>query len=79
MAEKPDGGSWGVVRYVPSPILQPTDKVEGEFPAFFDGWFAQQEEALVVAQDWVDQHPEHAVVVIRANRFFAAGGEQQNR
>jgi len=79
VAEKPDGGSWGVVRYVPSPILQPTDKVEGEFPAFFDGWFAQQEEALVVAQDWVDQHPEHAVVVIRANRFFAAGGEQQNR
>jgi hypothetical protein len=54
VAEKPEGGSWGVVRYVPSsPILPPTDKVEGEFPAFFDGWFAQQDEALVVAQDRV--------------------------
>jgi len=29
VAEKPDGGSWAVVRYVPS---LPTDKVEGEFP-----------------------------------------------
>ena len=76
VAEKPDGGSWAVIRYVPS---LPTDKVEGEFPAFLDGWFANQDEALVVAQDWASQHPEHAVVVVRANRFLAAGGQQQNR
>jgi hypothetical protein len=71
MPEKLDGGSWGVFRYVPSPpILPPTDKVEGEIPAFLDGWFAHQDEALVVAQDWVRQHPEHSVVVIRANRYL---------
>jgi hypothetical protein len=70
VAEKPDGGSWAVVRYVPS---LPTDKVEGEFPAFVDGWFAQEDEALGVAQNWVSQHPEHAVVVIRANRFLGKG------
>jgi len=74
MPEKLDGGSWGVFRYVPSPpILPPTDKVEGEIPAFLDGWFAHQDEALGVAQDWVSQHPEHSVVVIRANRFFGKG------
>jgi len=74
VAEKPDGGSWAVIRYVPS---LPTDKVEGEFPAFFDGWFGRQEEALAVAQDWVSQHPEHAVVVIRANRFLGKGSNVQ--
>jgi len=73
MADKPEGGSWGVLRYVPPPILLPTDKVEGEFPAFVDGWFAQEDEALGVAQNWVSQHPEHAVVVIRANRFLGKG------
>jgi hypothetical protein len=74
MADKPEEGSWGVVRYVPSPpILPPTDKVEGEFPAFLDGWFAHQDEALVVAQDWVSQHPEHSVVVVRVNRFLGKG------
>jgi len=67
-------GSWAVIRYVPS---LPTDKVEGEFPAFFDGWFGRQEEALAVAQNWVSQHPEHAVVVIRANRFLGKGSNVQ--
>ena len=74
VAEKPDGDSWAVIRYVPS---LPTDIVEGEFPAFFDGWFGRQEEALAVAQDWVSQHPEHAVVVIRANRFLGKGSNVQ--
>ena len=73
MAEKPEGGSWGVVRYVPpSPTLS-TDKVEGDYPAFLDGWFAEQDDAVAVAQNWVSQHPEHAVVVIRANRFLGKG------
>ena len=72
MADKPEGGSLGVVRYLPLPPIA-TDKVEGEFPAFLDGWFAHQDEALGVAQDWVSQHPEHSVVVIRANRFFGKG------
>ena len=71
MADKPEGGQWAVLRYVPSPpILPPIDKVEGELPAFFDGWFAHQDEALAVAQDWVSQHPEHSVVVVRASRFL---------
>jgi hypothetical protein len=74
MADKPEGGSWGVIRYVPSPpILPPSDKVEGEFPCFLDGWFAHQDEALVVAQDWLSQNPEHSVVVVRANRFLEKG------
>jgi len=51
VAEKPGGGSWGVVRYVPpSPTLPTTEKVEGDYPAFFDGWFAQQDDALLVCQ-----------------------------
>ena len=74
MADKPEGGLWAVLRYVPSPpILPPAGKVEGEFPALIDGWFARQDEALVVAQDWVSQHPEHSVVVVRANRFLGKG------
>ena len=78
MAQKPDGGSWGVVRYVPpSPTLPTTEKVEGDYPSFFDGWFAQQDDALLVAQNWASQHPEHAVVVIRANRFLGKGSNLQ--
>jgi hypothetical protein len=43
-----------VVRYL---LLPHRHKVEGEFPAFLDGWFAHQDKALGVAQDWVSQHP----------------------
>jgi hypothetical protein len=50
-----------------------TDKVEGDYPAFLDGWFAQQDDAVAVAQNWVSQHPEHAVVVVQANRFLGKG------
>lgn len=77
MADKPEGGSWGVIRYVPSPTSLPTDKVEVEIPAFLDGWFARQDEALVVAQAWVSQHPEHSVVVMRANHFFGKGSNPE--
>jgi len=41
------------------------------------GWFGRQEEALAVAQDEVSQHPEHAVVAIRADRFLGKGSNVQ--
>ena len=62
-----------MIRYVPSPPTLPPTEVEVEIPAFLDGWFAHQDEALGVAQDWVSQYPEHSVVVIRANRFLGKG------
>ena len=61
MADKPEGGSWGVIRYVPSPTSLPTDKVEVEIPAFLDGWFARQDEAL----GGVDTYRIHKTIAAR--------------
>lgn len=61
MADKPEGGSWGVIRYVPSPTSLPTDKVEVEIPAFLDGWFARQDEALGVLSQALMVHPYRTI------------------
>jgi hypothetical protein len=67
--EPSDQKTWGIIRYAPGSGVFPEDDA-----AAFDGWYSDKQEALAVAQDWVERHPQWIVSLVQSERVWLGNG-----
>jgi hypothetical protein len=62
--------SWAIIRYAAN---------SGDFPdedaAAFDGWYADREDALAVAQDWSVRYPQWIVGLVHSDTVWFGQGD----
>ena len=61
---------WGIIRYAPGSGAFPEDDA-----AAFDGWYADREDALAVAEGWVARHPHWIVALVRSDLIWFGPGD----
>jgi hypothetical protein len=62
--------TWGIIRYAAGSGNLPEDDA-----AAFDGWYTHREDALAIAKDMRERHPQWIVALVRADLISFGGGD----
>src|SRR5262249_51715487 len=68
--EVSDQVTWGIIRYAPYSGSLPDDDAAG-----FDGWYSDREEALAVAESWVQEFSGWIVALVQSDRVWFGKGD----
>jgi hypothetical protein len=62
--------TWGIIRYAAGSGSFPDEDAAG-----FDGWYADREDALAVAEAWVEEFPGWIVGLVQSDRIWFGQGD----
>ena len=68
--EPSDQKTWGIIRYALGSGAFPEDDA-----AAFDGWYSDKHDALAVAKDWVERHPQWIVGLVQSEFVWFGNGD----
>jgi len=68
--EPSDQKTWGIIRYALGSGAFPEDDA-----AAFDGWYSDKHDALAVAKDWVERHPQWIVGLVQSELVWFGNGD----
>ena len=62
--------TWAIIRYAANSGTCPDEDA-----AAFDGWYSDREDALAVAEDWVNRYPQWIVGLVCSDQVWFGQGD----